>query len=212
MFAGFFATYAADELAHAVLAWCRGRRERAEARGPRDYALGDGAGPDAAAAAAGPSVHGLFTVLALSFHDVFEGLALGLERRPGNMWELFVAVASHKFVVSFCVGLDLVWSDTRRAAFFAYVAAFAAVTPVGVACGVLIDRFEDGRATAADGLQGPAAVFLQAFAAGTLLYVIFFEIAAKRKRSGWPHLFAFASGFVAMLLLQSVSECLCIYC
>ena len=49
-----------------------------------------------------------FTVLALSLHAVFEGLAVGLEDTTAGVWTLFAAIASHKFVISFCMGVELV--------------------------------------------------------------------------------------------------------
>ena len=49
-----------------------------------------------------------FTVLALSLHAVFEGLAVGLEETTAGVWTLFAAIASHKFVISFCMGVELV--------------------------------------------------------------------------------------------------------
>ena len=58
-----------------------------------------------------------FTVLALSLHAVFEGLAVGLEDTTAGVWTLFAAIASHKFVISFCMGVELVsvsrliWTD-----------------------------------------------------------------------------------------------------
>ena len=49
-------------------------------------------------------------VLALSLHAVFEGIALGLTDNSNSVWFLFFAIASHKYVISFCVGLQFVSS------------------------------------------------------------------------------------------------------
>ena len=48
-----------------------------------------------------------FTVLALSFHAVFEGLAVGLEESTADVWTMFGAIATHKFIITFCVRFDL---------------------------------------------------------------------------------------------------------
>ena len=45
---------------------------------------------------------------ALSLHAVFEGLAVGLEETTAGVWTLFAAIASHKFVIAFCMGVELV--------------------------------------------------------------------------------------------------------
>ena len=48
-----------------------------------------------------------FTVLALSFHAVFEGLAVGLEESSPDVWTMFGAIATHKFIITFCVRFNL---------------------------------------------------------------------------------------------------------
>ena len=53
------------------------------------------------------SFRDFLTVLALSLHAIFEGLAVGLEDDAEGVWVLFAAVCSHKFVMSFCIGVEL---------------------------------------------------------------------------------------------------------
>lgn len=160
---------------------------------------------DASAAGGEHSFRGLFAVLALSFHEVFEGLAIGLEERVDNVWYLFVAVATHKLVIAFCIGLELAWSKTRRPVLVMYVATFAVVTPVGIAIGMVLVQCGGGGG-AADGSTGRVAVVLQGLAAGTLLYVVFFEVLARHKQSGFLHLLSIMIGFGILLALQLMSE------
>lgn len=47
------------------------------------------------------SIRGLLIVLALSVHELFEGLAVGLESTTASVWYMFGAVAAHKLVNSF---------------------------------------------------------------------------------------------------------------
>lgn len=77
------------------------------------------------------SFRGLLAVLALSFHAVFEGLAVGLEDGVGKVWYLFGAIATHKLVIAFCVGMELVSSRIRMALVMTYLGTFAIVTPLG---------------------------------------------------------------------------------
>lgn len=77
------------------------------------------------------SFGGLLAVLALSFHAVFEGLAVGLEGSVQNVWYLFAAIATHKFVIGFCVGVELVISKTKLVLNILYIGTFAIVTPLG---------------------------------------------------------------------------------
>jgi len=150
------------------------------------------------------SFRGLFAVLALSFHEVFEGLAIGLEERVDNMWYLFIAVATHKLVIAFCIGLELAWSKTRRPVLVMYVATFAIVTPVGIVIGMVL--VQCGTGGAVDGSPGRVAVILQGLAAGTLLYVVFFEVLARHKQSGFLHLLSIMFGFSILLVMQMMSE------
>jgi zinc transporter 1/2/3 len=53
------------------------------------------------------------------------------------------------------------------------------------------------------------AVILQGLAAGTLLYVVFFEVLARHKQSGFLHLLSIMLGFCSLLILQTMSEYLC---
>lgn len=77
------------------------------------------------------SFSGLLTVLALSFHAVFEGLAVGLENGTTKVWYLLIAIATHKLVIAFCVGVELVTSKTKLLLMTLYIGTFAVVTPLG---------------------------------------------------------------------------------
>ena len=46
-------------------------------------------------------------MLAISLHAVFEGIAMGLNLNASVVWYLCFAVAAHKFIISFCVGLQV---------------------------------------------------------------------------------------------------------
>lgn len=78
------------------------------------------------------SFRGLLAVLALSFHAVFEGLAVGLENSVQKVWYLFGAIATHKLVIAFCVGVELISSKTKLLFILIYIGTFAAVTPLGL--------------------------------------------------------------------------------
>ena len=53
----------------------------------------------------------VFVVVSLSFHSVLAGLALGLEEDESGVWISFAAIALHKFVIAFSVGIELVTSE-----------------------------------------------------------------------------------------------------
>lgn len=146
------------------------------------------------------SFRGLGIVLALSLHEVFEGLAIGLQDDTKSVWFLFGAVAAHKLVLAFCVGVELIVARTRRILAIVYSLTFAIITPIGIAIGIAVSH-KDG---AAD--NGLVSMILQGIACGTLLYVVFFEILSKQ-HVGFGAFIAMVVGFGLMFGLQNIGKC-----
>ncbi|CAK9831725.1 Zinc transporter ZIP2 [Anthophora retusa] len=146
------------------------------------------------------SVQGLLTVLALSFHAIFEGLAVGLEPSIGSVVYLAAAIATHKLVISFCVGMELYVAGATTKTTLGYLTIFSMVTPIGIAVGLALGHFKNDSEN-----LGPTPTILQGMAAGTLLYVVFFEVLARERaneKSGLLQLTAIIIGFMLMLGLQ----------
>lgn len=143
------------------------------------------------------SLRGLLIVLALSVHELFEGLAVGLEDTSATVWYMFGAVAAHKLVLAFCVGVELIVAKTQKWLAFVYVLTFAAVSPIGIGIGIAISG-----ESSSTGLISP---ILQGLASGTLLYVVFFEILQKG-RSGILQFFAVITGYALMFGLTFISK------
>lgn len=146
------------------------------------------------------SLRGLLIVMALSVHELFEGLAVGLEDTAATVWYMFGAVAAHKLVLAFCVGVELIVAKTQRWLAFIYVFTFAAVSPIGIGIGIMISG---GTST-----TGLISAILQGLASGTLLYVVFFEILQKG-RSGILQFFAVLTGYLLMFGLTFISKFFC---
>ncbi|XP_026672652.1 zinc transporter ZIP3-like isoform X3 [Ceratina calcarata] len=144
------------------------------------------------------SLRGLLIVLGLSVHELFEGLAIGLESSASYVWYMFAAVAAHKFVIAFCIGVELIASNTRRYLSVIYVCTFAIVSPLGIGIGMFL---VGGESAAASGIL---PVLLQGLASGTLLYVVFFEI-LQEHRSGLAQYVSIIFGFAAMFGLQMLT-------
>lgn len=170
--------------------------------------VGKAGGGDGDEDAVATSLRGLLIVLALSVHELFEGLAVGLEGSAANVWYLFGAVAAHKLVLAFCVGVELIVARTRTWLAFVYVLTFSVVSPIGIGIGILVSSQADGGGSGLDGDGsggGVVSVLLQGLATGTLLYVVFFEILQKDK-SGLVQLVAVLVGFFIMFGLQFICE------
>lgn len=144
------------------------------------------------------TIRGLLIVMALSVHELFEGLAVGLENTPAKVWYLFGAVSAHKFVIAFCIGIELVTSDLKLFLIVIYIFTFAVVSPIGIGIGILVSNTDQ---TSMDSVS----VALQGLATGTLLYVVFFEILQAEKKSGLKQFAAIFLGFVVMLTITLVS-------
>ena len=67
------------------------------------------------------AARGFLVVLALSIHDFFEGIALGVCKRTSSVWFLLLAFASHKWVISGTLGLNWARSPVRFTIFTPYV-------------------------------------------------------------------------------------------
>jgi solute carrier family 39 (zinc transporter), member 1/2/3 len=84
------------------------------------------------------SFSGLLMVLALSVHELFEGLAVGLENSSSNVMIMFISVFFHKVVISFCVGVERLVAKSGFCSMFFYVFSFAFASPLGIFLGIII--------------------------------------------------------------------------
>lgn len=77
------------------------------------------------------SLRGLLIVLALSIHELFEGFAVGLQKSSYGVYYMFGAVCAHKFVISFCIGVELMVQKTKIWLAFIYVFMYSIVSALG---------------------------------------------------------------------------------
>lgn len=149
------------------------------------------------------ALRGFLVILALSLHAVFEGIAVGLGQKANYVWYLFFAIAAHKFIIAFCVGMQLVTSGVRPLLVVAYMSTFALITPIGIGIGIALTETVDDETS----LQNAVVTVLQGLAAGTLLYVVFFEVLEKerlKKTKGLVQVTFIVLGFVVMILVQLI--------
>ncbi|XP_008190957.1 zinc transporter ZIP1 [Tribolium castaneum] len=138
------------------------------------------------------SIRGFLVVLALSVHELFEGLSVGLESSSSNVWYMFGAVSAHKLVIAFCIGIELVTSGMKTMLVVIYVFVFAVVSPLGIGIGIAVTEESESSTTV-------VSVILQGLASGTLLYVVFFEILREERKAGIKQYFSVLLGFIIML-------------
>ncbi|XP_076401037.1 zinc transporter ZIP2 isoform X1 [Peromyscus maniculatus bairdii] len=194
---GFFFVFLLESLA---LQYCHGDAGRStvqEEEWGGTHAFGFHKHPPVPSPSRGP-LRALILLLSLSFHSVFEGLAVGLQTSVAATIQLCVAVLAHKGLVVFSVGLRLlkIGTGTRWAAFC--ILSFALMSPVGLALGMTVTGGASGPA------QGLAQAVLEGVAAGTFLYVTFLEILPRELACPEAPLAKYgcvAAGFAFMALI-----------
>lgn len=77
------------------------------------------------------NLRSLFVVLALSFHSIMEGLAIGLEQNMHDMGFLFLAVSIHECTILFCIGIKLVISCSSLTNIVLNIIVLTLVSPFG---------------------------------------------------------------------------------
>ena len=130
---------------------------------------------------------------------IFEGLAVGLEETPADVWKMFIAISCHKFVITFCVALELLQNGISRLVFSSFLVTFSLITPLGIGLGVGVTGLGSQE------VSPLVLATLQGLAAGTILYVVMFEVLNREKAkeiSGLGQLLCIMLGFTAMLLLD----------
>lgn len=132
--------------------------------------------------------------VALCFHSLLEGAAMGAQQTISNSLHIFIAIVSHKGLAAYALGSSIVDSgaDTRR--FWSVILPFTLASPVGIFIGLIIS----------DVAQGVGAASISALASGTFLYVAFMEVIPRELRD--PHhvpqkLAALVLGFSLMSIL-----------
>ncbi|RUS76629.1 hypothetical protein EGW08_015605 [Elysia chlorotica] len=144
----------------------------------------------------------LLLLIALSFHTIFDGLAVGLTSGTSSVWQMFGAICIHKSLVALCLGTELFLLYVKKPLrAFLIVFFFAIIAPLGVGLGMILtsSNVDDGARTLTDGL-------LQGVATGTFLYVTFFEILREEliDKGGLLRLLLVAIGFGGMAAAKVV--------
>ena len=146
-------------------------------------------------------------LMALSFHTIFDGLAVGLQKDQNEVWGVFAAISIHKIIIAFCLGFEMFKSyiGTPWRAFL-WMAFFSIMSPVGILIGMILTSSnvdEDAKSLSSSILQGVAA--------GVFLYVTFLEILCSYmghscvRGSKFIYYFFTAVGFSVMAVVKVIN-------
>ena len=130
---------------------------------------------------------------------------IGLQLNEPDVWRLCLAIALHAAPIHFCLGMDMVNNEIKKAHIFGYFSIPSLSTPIGIIIGMVItEHAGDG-----DSRNTWVIGFLQALAGGTLLYIAFYEVLdreklSKAKMTGLLGCLLITVGFFAMAGLEAV--------
>lgn len=152
------------------------------------------------------TLRSVLVVLALSVHGCLEGLSLGLESTNQGVWLMFGALTSHKVMIAFSVGMELLEKGIKLGPFSLYMIIFCLASPVGGSIGVIITNF-----SSTDSAGGALTfILLNGLSAGTILYVVFCEILERERSKAYGRIARYLSlliGFILMACLLIVDTC-----
>lgn len=103
-------------------------------------------------------------LIAMGIHGLFEGLAFGVEKEEADVWNMFIAIAAHKWCDSLIVGISFVSAELPIKMAVALTILLSLFTPAGILIGSL-----------SMSNQTVTGVF-QALSAGTFIYISCAEI------------------------------------
>ncbi|KAK8729291.1 hypothetical protein OTU49_008746, partial [Cherax quadricarinatus] len=147
----------------------------------------------------------IVVVVALSVHSIMEGLALGLVFKPSDVWLLFAALSSHKLIIGFCMGMEMLEARASYMSFFLSMIIFSLASPLGGLVGTLVVSMTTN--TTAAGILVPTV--LQGLSAGTILYVTFCEVLERERakpQDPFLKMWTLVAGFLFMAALQVLDK------
>ncbi|XP_028775705.1 zinc transporter 1 [Neltuma alba] len=148
----------------------------------------------------------ILLIVALCFHSVFEGIAVGVSGSKGEAWRNLWTISLHKIFAAIGMGIALLRMLPKRpfATTVAYSLAFAVSSPVGVGIGIAIDATAEGRT--ADWIYSIS----MGLACGVFIYVAINHLISKgfkpttttRFNSPWFRFLAVLSGVAIIALVM----------
>ncbi|KAE9418694.1 hypothetical protein Angca_003188 [Angiostrongylus cantonensis] len=154
-----------------------------------------------AEASEGSLLKSLTFAIAMSFHSILEGFALGVQNTTARIVTLFISLILHKGVEAFSVGLQISKGNSHKLkAVVTTIIIYALMTPLGSGLGTLLQLSNISRLH-----KDGAVLTLESLAAGTFIYVTFLEVLAQEKdneHNSLKQLLAIFIGFAIIAALQ----------
>ncbi|WKX90019.1 hypothetical protein Q1695_009114 [Nippostrongylus brasiliensis] len=210
---GFFLVYLIEEICIKVFAMKHdhshggGQVEKAtpavhkDSLNLRNLVMEETANYAVAESSEGSLLKSLTFAVAMSFHSILEGFALGVQNTTARIVTLFISLILHKGVEAFSVGLQISKGNSNKLkAVVATIIVYALMTPLGSGLGTLLQLSNISRLH-----KDGAVLILESLAAGTFIYVTFLEVLAQEKdneHNSLKQLLAIFIGFAVIAALQ----------
>lgn len=88
----------------------------------------------------------ILLIVALCFHSVFEGIAIGVAETEADAWKALWTISLHKVFAAIAMGIALLRMipDRPLLSSAVYSFAFAISSPIGIGIGIIIDATTQG--------------------------------------------------------------------
>jgi zinc transporter 1/2/3 len=139
---------------------------------------------------------GLIIIIAFSVHSLFDGISIGIKTTTSEIWTMFIAIASHKLLISFIISVELYEKCANIILVAFHMVLFSIMSPIGILIVIIAEE-----SISSESESNPIVVLLSAISSGTILYIVFFEILQKERvsrLSGIIQLVSMAIGFGIM--------------
>jgi len=110
-------------------------------------------------------------LFALSFHGLFEGIAIGYQKTATSTISIIIAIFGHKWAEGLTLGLSFSKGNTKTTIFVLMILIFALFTPIGIAIGIVLNNTE--------GLPGYIQPLCLSLTVGTFIYISCGEIISE---------------------------------
>ncbi|CAD5205656.1 unnamed protein product [Bursaphelenchus okinawaensis] len=143
------------------------------------------------------STRSVTIVLAIAFHAIIEGLALGVQTDPAKIWAIFISLTVHKLIVAFSIGLQLARTHAHSLKWVILsMVLIAFMTPIGGVIGMLVRH-----ASMNAQLQDTIILICHGLTVGTFLYVTFFEVLIHERDNEHPNLLKLLAMVIGFTLI-----------
>nr|XP_027203706.1 myb-like protein A [Dermatophagoides pteronyssinus] len=167
-------------------------------------------------------------ILAFSCHSIFDGISIGVQTKHDEIWTMLIAILSHKLLIAFILSFQIYEKCNEKLSInplsgsssiikhqrrqhikgaklilWFFSTLFALMSPIGIFIVMIMNNQSD-----TPNEKSLHIIILAAISAGTILYIVFFEIIDKQTTrlhlNGLVQWIAMAIGFGLMHLISQL--------